>query len=594
MQDERIRQMFDEIQSTIELNCTKEEQKSVAEEIQIEERRGRVTYSGHYIDNTFLEKNYRARDNEKALNTIRDLGQWYPNMSSQIEQCVQCKLPQVRYAALEALTNGECDKYNTKSLITLWEDNIVDQYWQIMVYRTMVQCPSEDLKWTLWRRLLKDPVNQATSYIWTHLSNIHEQAWTTSILQDSRLLNKFMEANLRFSRNFRKDVVISDHLFRVDFDVIFSGEKVKPQFLAVRIVSNDTSNYELFNVELREKNVTTYQRKLDPEDNRNETSSFSLFTVRVMGNEIYKSESLFNSESYVSKVMGLYSHALELGLTLVHGSLFTYLRRIVSSSGSDVHYNNCDFKVQYTTSIGMPFNIHLNFTKGYHTTGILSSYAREIDGQFVIDATYANVGCKYVLTTKANPFVNISGVDEGYEFVTKLPKKRNELFEVTYSVYNIENNLLVPKYYDDREMDTEIMCIPAIRKLTGSTFCWEYSPQINWWPLHGSRYRVVYVRGDDIKGHRVYVAYQKHKKVLSYEALGNADKTFRYVYHDLAQFVNVSLETPCFSLHGTGVHNWKVLNAIQSGQAMNISGTFMYNDESAPFTMIGKYTGIDH
>ena len=549
-------------------NCTKVEQEVI------------TTTVSSDSSNTDLSSNYLVSDgywteyqNAQSLLSWSEIGYWNATHTPALTTCLQHESSDVRYSALKALRSVACDKYNYDDLLVTAGKLPEDPYIGIMTYLTLIRCPTGNLSQYLREKLSSNQVNHETTFIWTHLSNMKGD-FATNILKDASLNARYDPSALKFSRNFQKDVVVMNKTFSTDLNVVCTGTKLRPQYLSLKILTED--GVELLDFEMRE---------------RNSTYSYCETIIKTKGTLVYSGERRLEHSWFAFDFDNIYVYAFNLGLKIISMFSLAYLQKLFGDF-EPINYFSKDMLLQYPTSIGMPFHIKLNKTQGCvsEKKTLPSFISKQFDVQLLIDATYTNVGTKIQSTLDVFPGLNSTFSINSAEFIIDMKDKKSKLFDFNLGLYNIENERLSPRYYKNQTV-VESYCLPLLRNITGSTICWEYCPQSKWWPVSRAMYSLVYVRDDDILGHNITVVHDDDDACgIYYEEIGNLKQKWYIWFKELAQFVNLKMGTPYFNLHGSGTFATEVLRLQKSGQAMNISGLLSTENEVAPFTMTGMFT----
>lgn len=527
--------------------------------------------------------------NVDSLNTLRDLGHWNENTSNSIEKCVRSTEPEERYAALEALLKSPCGSHQYESLIPMFKDNTLDNVTQILLYRTLIRCIPNTFKEEVYNKLLHQPVTHATSYIWTHIVNFQSELNMESTASESRFTGKFHPHHLLMSRNYRKDFVISNKTFTKEKDIIFSGHSARPKYIALRISSKDFSPNDIFELVIREKKETSNSwvfggtHKKPEQVEKNET--FVQVRASIFGYQTYFKERSLDKKISFWTVDELYSSGFTFVYKIFRKMTIEYLYQFFTRLGSVSYLKGLDILLKYPTSMGMPINIKMNVTKGSHEGTLLLAYAKKLEAQLSLDATHAKIGSRATALFEFLPRINASANRREVMLQFGLPEKRNKLVNIEYSAHTFEDDEIYPNYFEN-ETIAESACIPGLQEFTGFGFCLDYAPRIRYWPVYFLKYGLTYVRNDSLKG--VDVIYRSSSrnnlKDISVKSAGS-DTTWRIMLYDLAQFVNINLTTPYFSMNGSGIYREDVLFFKEPGQAVNISGLFRYNGEEAPFVL---------
>ncbi|KAF2356430.1 Lipid transport protein N-terminal [Trinorchestia longiramus] len=539
--------------------------------------------------------------NVRILENFASLGKWNHTFDNALLQCTRSEHQKEWYGALEALRSVPCSDLENSTLLPLFEQNPDDSYRQIMIYRTLVRCPNDDFKAYVLDRLAQDKVDQVTSYIWTHLSNLKSEGWATEMVKSSSLTSKYREQGLKFSRNFKKNFVLAKKTYTIECNVIFSGFSLKPQYVSLQIYCDDSTPREIIGIEIREVNQTVSKSNAhydlhshydsgstisDGSEPEFVTESSCLTIVRVMGNQIYSREKDYKS-TIGSASHYLFGTAVEFGTRMMDFFSQSFFARFFSRHSFDVqYYKAMDIDIFFPTSIGLPFHLMVNGTKGYHSTNAIASSAKQIEGAMYIDAHYTNVGSKLITRFDVLPFLNLSKHLDRFQVLIEMSEIKTTLANVELGVYNMENDKLTPRFFKN-ESQLESLCIPGLKEMFGSTICFEYCPKSSWWPIYNLKYNLIYEKQEGIQGHNISVRGHKDSIDWAYEVIGSEDRSWRIVVYQLAQFLNIDLKTPFFALRGSGTFKPKVLNLEEPGQAINISGILRCDSDAAPFILTG-------
>ncbi|XP_060558872.1 apolipophorins-like isoform X2 [Ruditapes philippinarum] len=112
----------------------------------------------------------------------------------------------IRLSAIQATRREPC-RSNRMALITLLQDESDSYETRIAAYKMLMACPSKNVIDAVKLTLTREPRNQISSYIWTHLSNllrtsdIYKQD-IGNILGDEALKRRFDLDNKKFARNY--------------------------------------------------------------------------------------------------------------------------------------------------------------------------------------------------------------------------------------------------------------------------------------------------------------------------------------------------------------------------------------------------------
>jgi len=531
-----------------------------------------------------IENSYQ---NTEYLNVLRDVGHWSPELSTALDTCVRSNISEETYNALEAISRAPCSLYNYNDLLKVWLDPKLDCFTQIIMFKTLARCPTPEFKSSVTNKLLQEEVTHVTSYIFSYLQNYNEP-WTNAASRESRFSTKYRTENMKFSRYFRKDFVISNKTFTIHADIFFSGLSPVPQYKSFMVTSNDVHPNNIFDVVWRQKNVT--KKNYDtPDETDTVTSTYNVCTLKIFGYTFYDRERNVRSKYNYWSANDIYSGIISVGYRIVAKMSIEYLYQYFSRI-SDVSYAKAfDVKLRYPTSMGLPIKVQMNMTTGSHEGTLLLSYAKNIDVKLSLDATHTEIGCKLSAKCEFFPKIKASFESKNVQFKFNLPKERNELFNIEYASYTFEDEKLTPKFFEN-ETSLNSLCIPKLRETTGFNVCFDYYPRMRYWPIYIMKYGVSYTRDADLEGMTIRYKYNDRLNLdeVALETVGSPSSTWKLTKYRMAQFVNIDIVSPYFSLNGSGTYKDDVLFFREMGQAVNISGLFRFDGKEAPFQLISE------
>jgi len=512
------------------------------------------------------------------LEYFNKLGIWNKTMQPQVEKCLYSGYKLAEYAALEALRNAPCDWFNYETLMesfnkqNLYEDNTL----AVMFYTTLMRCQPENFAEKLKEKLANKDVTQLTSFMWSHLSNTKDDTIARTVLNDPTLKLKFAPQNLRFSRNYKKDVVCMNRTFNVDMNLVFSEQSLRPEFFSLNVVT-DNGSVDFLKIVSRTKNFST-------------TEVVAVCSVEVMGKLMYGEEKTLTYDhshfEMYNVLLPAVEHVMENVGGLVGEFSFNTLAKWLGFDLADVEYEKHFMLTHYPTSLGMPFNIRVNKTIGSLTQAgnIPPFYAKQMDMSMLLDATYANIGTSMKASCRMNPKHNVT-FSNPIQVVMSLPQERTEFMEFNIGKYNIKNNILTPRYPSKQQPEKSV-CIPGIKNITGSTACFVYTPNDDWFPKSVSQYKIVVDRNNDFQGHNLTFYFDDAYNEISCEKIGNPSQRYSFRWSHLAQIFNMKLQCPHFTVEGSGILSFEE-------EAMNITGLLTCSKDVAPFTLTGSKTFYD-
>ncbi|CAL4076232.1 unnamed protein product [Meganyctiphanes norvegica] len=142
---------------------------------------------------------------------------------------------EIRVAAIEAWRHTSCD-YDRSHLLAAFQDENQDTEIRIAAYLAAMTCPTSEIIDVINSHLISEGVNQVTSFVWTHITNIQESAapgkqFIQEFISEELLQNKFKNEALKFSRNFETSLFRGDLNVgtAIESNVIFSSKSILPR-----------------------------------------------------------------------------------------------------------------------------------------------------------------------------------------------------------------------------------------------------------------------------------------------------------------------------------------------------------------------------
>ncbi|XP_052255844.1 uncharacterized protein LOC127861416 isoform X2 [Dreissena polymorpha] len=162
---------------------------------------------------------------------------------------------EIRISAVEAFRRIPCSA-DKRALFEVLMNTEEDSEIRIAAYKTIMECASDDSIKQIKKILVKEPVNQVGSYIWSHLSNLmetsdpHKQT-IRSILEDETLKAEFDMEKRKYSRNYEGSIFLEkiNTGATVESDIIWSSKSFIPRSgmfnLTVDLFGNAVNLFEI-------------------------------------------------------------------------------------------------------------------------------------------------------------------------------------------------------------------------------------------------------------------------------------------------------------------------------------------------------------
>jgi Domain of unknown function (DUF1943)/Lipoprotein amino terminal region len=429
-----------------------------------------------------------------VLKGIRNIGHAYNK--NNLKQCYQNKSNSmwVRLGALDAIRKFPC-KFASKDfdLAKTLQDQQEDSELRIGAYLALVNCPSEATIEHIKAILIKEPINQIGSFVWTHLTNIQESAskdlWKIklkSIIGNDFILNKWNTDPRKFSRNIEVSYHNQDYKVggSVDSNIIFSEKSYLPRSLSFNLTTNlfgeninlleiggrlegfedivenffgpegyfreDNFHKLLKNLrykrEIHEQSMDTFRRKFGPEAKVEEPR----------GNAYFR---LFGMDIHYNSFQGIPS--------LINNMIKTPLNHV----GVSFNDNELDFTKSYIfldgciivpTVLGLPLNLtvngtsHVNFKsrtklrlselfssgKAHLMVQLYPTISTELSALMSLDAYFAKTGLKSVSKLHTSAYIDASADIQNGRLIKvniNLPTEKVELLEASANLFTYKD-----------------------------------------------------------------------------------------------------------------------------------------------------------
>ncbi|XP_076066634.1 uncharacterized protein LOC143040000 [Oratosquilla oratoria] len=438
-----------------------------------------------------------------ALKALGNAGRWV-NADSILKKCfTENNDMEVRIATLEAWRHTPCH-YSRSTLLPVFNDINQDPEVRIASYLAIMTCPNKEVIRIIKDRLNSEAVNQVSSFVWSHLTNLYESAapgklWMHDLIGQDLLKNKFNASVLKLSRNFESSFFMNEINAGATFEsnVIFSGKSYLPSSAMLNLTMDlfgesinffeiggrfegledyverffgpngyypeETVSAVLKNFrEDKDEEQTNLESVLDEKDR----SHGSLY-LRFFGNEIYYKHlhglsDLFRKSDY--------SSPMDLLLDLSRKDKIEYVK---SFGIIDTHFS-------LPSISGLPITLKLNGTTtlGLNMTGtfqprsltdiniqghIQPSAAIQLASSIHVDAFVSRSGVKMVSTLQSSTFLDGKMlIKEGklVDMAFNMPKEKVEIL-------NIGNQFF---YYDgDQETQAQYRHENKIKGCSGAS-----------------------------------------------------------------------------------------------------------------------------
>ena len=127
-------------------------------------------------------------------------------------------------------------QFQKRQIMEVFTNIEEDSELRIAAYKALMECPTNDILSRIRVTLGNEEVNQVSSYVWSHLTNLmetsdpHKQA-IRSILEDETLQKEFDMDKRKFSRNYEGSIFLEkiNTGATVEGDLIWSSKSFIPR-----------------------------------------------------------------------------------------------------------------------------------------------------------------------------------------------------------------------------------------------------------------------------------------------------------------------------------------------------------------------------
>ncbi|XP_076066631.1 uncharacterized protein LOC143039997 [Oratosquilla oratoria] len=556
-----------------------------------------------------------------ALKALGNAGRWV-NAASVLKRCyTEDNDMEIRVAALEAWRHAPCH-YDRSHLMSVFIDVQQDSEIRIASYLALMTCPNKEVIDIVKDRLNSEAINQVSSFVWTHMTNLYESAapgklWMHDLIGQDFLKHKFNTSALKFSRNFESSFFMNEINTgaTVESNVIFSGKSFLPRSAMLNLTMDlfgESINFfeiggrfEGFEAYLErffgpdgyypEETVAAILKNLRQEKNKEQTSNLATIIeeatdepsgslyLRLFGNEMYYKHfhglaDLFKSSDY--------SNPMDLLTDLVRKGNVDYLKS----------FSIIDTEFSLSSISGLPITLKLNGTAtvGLKMSGTFQprslkniniqgdfqpSASIQLAGSQYIDAFVARSGVKMVSTLHTSTSINGKVVIQGGKLVDvelNMPRDKIEILDVKNQFFHYEGDHEVPALSQKETKFEGCTGAPSLLgvKLCGSVSYPQTSYESPFFPLHGPVAAHVFLEKTDT--HTSYIfQYKWERNAISLLLDTPNSKINRKISLDLSwiqkNLFDITILTPFKDIRALGDYSWspkekKVLLEVLMGQ----------------------------
>ncbi|CAD5111637.1 DgyrCDS929 [Dimorphilus gyrociliatus] len=424
-------------------------------------------------------ENCQARDkadHDRIVMSLKGLGNMGCGDSNTVDALVRCANTEsadmeTRVEAVKAFRRMPCNREYSEKLSEIVANEQFDSELRINAYISTMRCPTEQLFRKINNMLLEEKINQVSSFVWTHLTNLKE---TSDIFKsDIRRIVENQELKKNFDmdkRKFSRNIEISRYLemlnlgAKAESNVIFSTQSFVPRSASLNLtVDMFGSSINLLEVGGRVQGVEdvlekylSKRKEMPADDNsvmkyldgkfgqQKERMQASAF-ARVFGNEIYYTD--VHDWNFPSTNRASY---MEMFQNMADGSSAMDFTKSVQF---------LDLEMSIPTHMGLPLKLKLtaSSTMNLKAQGkadfrslfmgqldingqLRPSAALAVQAEISVDAIYAKSGLKTISTLHTSTAADgriIFNKDSKVDMEINVPKEKMDVFSVDRKFFMI-------------------------------------------------------------------------------------------------------------------------------------------------------------
>merc|ERR1719402_1409362 len=539
-----------------------------------------------------------------ALKALGNIGR-VVNGAASLEKCIKDadNSMVIRLAAVDAFRRMPCEKVSREMLMEAFKDAELDAEIRIGAYLGVMKCPSAYAVMGVKSALESMPVNQVSSFVWTHLTNLQESA--DPLKQDIRqhvrkdfLKQKFDTEARKFSRNIEGSMFFDAINAGATWDsnIVFSPKSYLPRSANLDLTVNLFGQaYNLFEIGGRAEGFEKYIEGIFGADGLYPEEHIQS-VLKGLTEKPEKKASFMNQLGWGSAAekapeaavfVKMFGNDIIFEDIKSMGSVFDLLGKfkpkdILDFKPQDIDYTKSikflDVEFAVPLISGMALNIGANgktmlrFQAGgkFNMENFFINGDLEIDGHIKpsavveVNSLFSTImgdnklGMESVSTLHTSSFVDGSVIKKGGKLVqAKLntPRDKVEVFDVKSKVFKFMNKEKVPMF-PDAEANAIKMCTP---ELSHQLLAYKGCAKVGYnSPLDLSA-EVFLKKTDKIEFYVFSWEYKKVKALHSLEITMDTPKSnidrriaLNYALDTELSALNVELYTPVFNFDING------------------------------------------
>ncbi|XP_043519972.1 uncharacterized protein LOC122533896 [Frieseomelitta varia] len=443
-----------------------------------------------------------VKETLEALKAVGNMGLETKRLPKLLKECIDDVggfLPmEIRVASIDAHRRmPSCEKTRDLYFLNYYRNFSLDTELRIASYLQVMRCPDYNVVKTIKHTLKSEEINQVGTFVWSHLTNVHNSASPTrveiqSLLTDRDLDDKFNKDRRKFSRNYDGSFFSEEYNFGANYqgNLIFSPKSYIPRTATFNLTFDlFGESVNVFELTTRLEGFEYYAEKFFGPDgpySNEKVSGFFKYLFRnlraapeekedywervkslpnVIDNEFIEPRISFSYKIFGSDLRySMYNNDREIREALTRINPWEKFHQI--ASGKEIHYENAIMFLDSTYVApmisGLPVRLDFagsaacNFkmsglldTKGISKgeleliSNVAPSMSVDVVGSMTVDAFYKTAGTKLRSNVYSSGAVKIHLEVKGIRSVKLslgLPNKRLEIFSAGTDILLTRSN----------------------------------------------------------------------------------------------------------------------------------------------------------
>ena len=379
---------------------------------------------------------------------------------------------EIRLAAIHAFRRMSCSAVTDSNLMATFANTREDTEVRVAAYLAVMQCPSYNIVDKVQEVLSTETVNQVSSFVWSHLTNMQEtndptKSYMKSLLYNLDLASKFNTDMRKFSRYFEK-TMFSESMnagATVDANVIFTPDSYMPRSGMFNLtVDLFGEAFNLLEIGGRVEGLEDFSESLFGDNGIYPQETISQIMKTMRGNQNSRIQSpkasaymkIFGNELQFGK----YDSLKELVASMGAKNPLDFLQKLAKDMDWTENYQFLDSSYTIPTITGFPFTLKATGTAtlSLKTGGsfdvqswnkvnidghIKPSAAVEIMSEMLVDAHVAHTGLKMNTNLHTSTLLDGHAIVDGGKLVSvrvNMPRDKVEILDVHTRFHSVFRN----------------------------------------------------------------------------------------------------------------------------------------------------------